>query len=139
MPSSEYYRNVYGAMAEGRVEYQRTSGRGQKGNGFFGRLIRGSIAPMIKSILPYLKDVALDGVGGIVNNLKEGMTVKEASKSQLKRTASTLMNDVAKKLSKKEQSGSGFRRPTRRQIERKRRARKEVKKARTQQRGLFPI
>lgn len=106
MPSSEYYRNVYGAMAEGR--YQQRHVANQRGNGFFGRIVRGSILPLIKSVLPYIKDVALDGVGGLINDLKEGKTVKEASKNQLKRTSSAVLGDMVKRL--RLQTGSGVRR-----------------------------
>ena len=134
MSSSEFYRNVYGSMAEGRYRYRHATV--QRGNGFFGRVIRGSLLPIIKSVLPYLKDVALDGVGGLVNELKEGKSVKEASSNQLKRTTSNLMSDMARRI-KNRQSGTGLRKRKRRKQtgsgvgKRKRQRKSGVRKRRT--------
>lgn len=105
--NSDYYRKLYGDMAEGR--FQQRFVATQKGNGFFGRIIRGSLMPIIKSVLPYLKDVALEGVGSLVTDLQQGKTLKDAASSSLKKTSSTVLNDVAKRVAKA-QTGSGVKR-----------------------------
>lgn len=106
MPSSEFYMRHYGAMADGHFQHRYVAA--QKGNGFFGRIIKGSLIPVIKSVLPYLKDIALDGVGGLVDDIKNGKSFKEATSGQLKRTSETVLNDMAKRV--KQQSGTGIRR-----------------------------
>lgn len=145
---ADFYRQVYGGMAEGTLEVQKRASN-QRGNGFFGRIIKGSLAPIIRSVLPYLKDLALDGVGGLVSDLKEGMNMKDAAKSQLKRSASTVAEDMASTIKRKfAQTGSGIRKKQkgsglskkRRRQGRKRGAKSKVKTtARPKQRGLFPI
>lgn len=104
MPSSDFYIRHYGAMADGA--HQQRYVAAQKGNGFFGRLIRGSLIPIVKSVLPYLKNVALDGVGGLVDDLKEGKSFKDATTGQLKRASDTVLTDMVKRV--KTQSGSGI-------------------------------
>lgn len=134
MPA-EFYRHVYGAMAEGRLDVQRRHVVGQRGSGFFGRIIRGSLAPIIRSVLPYLKDIALEGVGGLVNDLKNGISVREASKTQIRKTAANLMDDVAKRM-RPVQEGSGFRRKRKRVT---RRRQPETPKSRRRRPGLFNV
>lgn len=106
MPSSDFYMNHYGAMADGHFQQRYVAA--QKGNGFFGRIIKGSLIPVIKSVLPYLKNIALDGVGGLVDDIKNGKSLQEATTGQLKRSSETVFNDMAKRV--KRQSGSGVKR-----------------------------
>lgn len=135
MPA-EYYRRVYGSMAEGRLEVQRRHVIGQRGSGFFGRIIRGSLAPIIKSVLPYLKDVALEGVGGFVSDLKDGKGMKDASKNQIRKTAATLMSDIAKRITPRPvQDGSGFRKKRRKRVTLTR----QTPQPRPRQTGLFNV
>lgn len=137
MPSSEFYKRHYGAMAEG-VHHQRFIPT-QKGNGFFGRIIRGSLIPVIKSVLPYLKNVALEGVGGLVDDLKSGKSFRDATTDQFKRSSETVLNDMAKRV--KKQTGSGLRRRRRQKgagIRRKKPVRKTGKRGRPAA-GLFKV
>lgn len=136
---ADFYRNVYGGMADGTIEIQKRGPLNQRGNGFFGRLIKGSLAPIIRSVLPYLKDMALEGVGGLVEDLKQGRSMKDAASNQFKRSASNLAEDVATRVKRTlAQSGSGLKR--RRQA-RKRGAKKKepTRQIRPKQRGIFPI
>lgn len=133
MPNTDFYRKMYGGMAEGTIEIQRRGPTNQRGNGFFGRVIRGSLAPIIRSVLPYLKNMALEGVGGLVSELKEGKSVKEAATTQLKRSASTLAEDMAGKIKRRmTQAGAGIKRLK----VRKRGAQSRKTKS---PKGLFPI
>lgn len=109
MAGSEYYRNLYGAMAEGRLDVQKRHVIGMKGNGFFGRLVKGSLAPIIRTILPYLKDLALDGVGGFVSDLKSGTNIKDAAKKVASSTAGNVLEEIAKRARRQPQLGSGLR------------------------------
>lgn len=100
-----YYIAQTGGAIDPYVSYYHLP---QRGRGFFGRILKGSILPIIRSVLPYLKDKALDGVGKLVSDMKEGMSIKEAGKRQLKRTASQVFDDVVEKV-QKSQKGSGVR------------------------------
>ena len=70
----------------------------QRGRGFFGRVIKGSIMPLLKSVLPYLKDRALEGMEGVVDGIKSGETIKQAGTNQLKKTTARLATDVATRM-----------------------------------------
>lgn len=100
--------------------------------------IKGSLIPVIKSVLPYLKNVALDGVLGLVDELKSGKSFKEATSDQLKRSSETVLNDMAKRIKKPQQAGSGVRkrRQKGRGIRRKTPVRKTSKRRRATP-GLF--
>lgn len=150
---ADFYKSAYGGMADGSVAFQRRMPVNQRGNGFFGRIIKGSLAPIIRSVLPYLKDLALDGVGGIVNELKEGKGVKEAATNQFKRTAGNLAEDMARRVRNRvSQVGSGVRRKRRRTqkgsgVSKKRRRqgrkrgakRRKTTSSRPRRRGLFSV
>lgn len=106
-----YYLAQTGGAIDPYVSYYHLP---QRGRGFFGRILKGSILPIIRSVMPYLKDKALGGVEGLVTDMKSGMSIKEAGSRQLKRTASQVMDDVVTKI---KQRGSGVRK---RQSRRKR-------------------
>lgn len=104
------YENFYTSQAGGRIDpyvsYRYLPN--QRGNGFFGRLISGSILPLIQRVLPYLSSKTVEGVEGIVKDVKDGISIKQSAKNQLKRSASSVLQDMASKISP--QKGSGLRR-----------------------------
>lgn len=85
--------------------------RYQKGDGFFGRLISGSILPMIKKVLPYLGKTALGAAGEVWNDVSQGEKFKESLKNRLRSTAGKVGFDAMGKL--REFTGSGRRRKRR--------------------------
>lgn len=102
----------------------------QRGNGFFGRLIKSSLLPLLKSIMPYIKDTAVEGVGNLIENVKSGENIKQAAKNALKNTASNVLTDMAAKV--KKQKGSGLRKSKRKRQQRGYKTRrKTTKKSRT--------
>lgn len=103
----KYYLAQTGGAIDPYISYHHLPHRGK---GIFGDLIKGSILPLIQAVLPYFKDKAIEGVEGIISDVKEGVPLKEAGKRQLKRTASTVLQDVLKK----KQKGSGVRKHKRR-------------------------
>ena len=103
---NDFYMHQAGGAFDPYVSYRYLPT--QRGNGFFGRLISGGIMPLIRQVLPYLTSRSVEGVEGIVNDMKEGRSIKESAKRQLKRSASTVLQDMATKISK--QAGSGLRR-----------------------------
>jgi hypothetical protein len=106
----KFYLAQTGGAIDPYVSYYRIP---QRGNGFFGRLLKGSILPIIRSVLPYFKDKAIEGVEGILSDVKEGVSLKEAGKRQLKRSAAKVLDDVLTK-----QKGSGVRKHKRRKTTR---------------------
>ena len=108
MNYTEYYLEQAGGKMEPYTTYRFLPS--QKGSGFFGRLIKGTIWPFIKQILPYAKNKALSGVGDLVSGLQEGKSLKEAGKSALKRTAGDMFSDATREISSQFQKGSGIRR-----------------------------
>lgn len=95
------YLNQAGGSINPYVSYKHLPS--QRGRGFFGRVIKNSIMPLLKSVLPYLKETALDGLGGILGDLKNGESIKEAGKNQFRKTASKVATDVANNM-----KGSGL-------------------------------
>ena len=142
------YESYYRSQAGGAIDAY-TSLRylpAQRGSGFFGRLIKGTVWPLIRSILPYAKKTAIQGVGNVVSQLQSGATLKEAGKAALKTAGSAIVADAAHKLQEKIQGGSGIRR--RRQARRKSRVqakkkriskrRRKVKSRASKRSVLFP-
>lgn len=116
-----YYLAQTGGAIDPYVSYYHLP---QRGRGFFGRILKGSILPIIRSIMPYIKDKAIDGVEGLVSDMKSGLSIKEAGTRQLKRTASQVMDDVVTRV---KQRGSGVRRRRRRKVSAPRRTYKRKK------------
>lgn len=103
---AEYYSSQAGGAMDPYVSYRFLPN--QRGNGFFGRLVTGSLLPLIQRVLPYLTTKTIEGVEGIAKDVKEGKSIKAAAKSQLRKSASSVLQDMASKVAK--QSGSGIRR-----------------------------
>ena len=108
-----FYANQAGGEIDPYVSYVRLP---QQGRGFFGRLIKGSVLPLIRSILPWVKNTALEGVGGLVSDLKEGVSLKEAGKRQLSKAANSAMDEIVAKI---RQRGSGVRKTRRKRAAKK--------------------
>lgn len=105
-----FYISQAGGSIDPYISYRYLPG--QRGRGFFGNLFRSSIMPLIHQVMPYLKDTVVSGVEGVVEGIKEGRSLKDSAKRQLKRTASTVLQDMASKISR--QSGSGLKHKRRR-------------------------
>lgn len=135
-----FYTSQAGGSIDPYVSYRYLPN--QRGNGFFGRLISGSILPLIKRVLPYLTSKTVEGVEGIVKEVKERKSIKESAKNQLKRSTSSVLQDMASKL--QPQSGSGLRRKRKRGKKRtqplsrrKSQGRKKIRRTRKKRCVLF--
>lgn len=79
--------------------------RNLRGNGIWST-IKGGIWPILKKLLPYIGDVAGSAASGILTDMKDGSSFKDAGKKQVKRTVKKVALDVANKM---DQSGNGRR------------------------------
>lgn len=68
--------------------------RFQKGHGFFGRLLKGSVLPLLKRVLPYLGKKALDTGVGILGDVYNRKPVRESIRNRAKQTASQIAEDA---------------------------------------------
>lgn len=82
--------------------------RYQKGDGFFGRLISGTVLPLIKKMLPYLGKTALNTGIDIVRDVSQGEKIGSSVKRRLRDTAEHLSDKAMAKV--KEFTGSGSKR-----------------------------
>src|SRR5947199_7561361 len=110
----EYYLNQAGSGLGGFAGI-----RYQKGDGFFGRFVSGTILPIIKKVLPYLGKTALNTGMDILGDVAEGGKFKESAKRRLRETGKKVGEAAMAKV--KEFTGTGRRR--------RRRAKKTYRKA----------
>lgn len=97
----EYYINQAGSGIGGFA-----GTRYQKGDGFFGRLISGSILPIIKKVLPFLGKTALNSGIDVINDLSKGDSFKESAKRRMKEAGESIVNKSVEKV--KQLTGSGM-------------------------------
>ena len=107
----EYYRNQAGSGIGGFAGQ-----RYQKGDGFFGRLVSGSILPIIRKVLPFLGKTALSTGVNILSDVSTGEKFTSSAKRRLKESGKKIESRAMAKV--KEITGSG----------KKRRQRKVVRK-----------
>jgi hypothetical protein len=79
--------------------------------------------PVIRAVMPYLKDAAIEGADGFIKGVREGKSIREAGETQLRKSATDILTDMAKKV----QKGSGIRKGRKR----KQKPRKERKRTKT--------
>ena len=102
----EYYKNQAGSGIGGFAGQ-----RYQKGDGFFGRLVSGSIIPIIRKVLPYLGKTALNTGVNILSDVSNGENFKSSAKRRLSETGRVIGERTMAKV--KEITGSGRRRKRR--------------------------
>lgn len=119
----EYYVNQAGSGLGGFAGQ-----RYQKGDGFFGRMISGTVLPMLKKVLPYLGKNLVSTAGDVMTDISQGQKLKDSVKSRLKETGSRIGTDAMAKV--KQFTGSGKRSlaSKRRRAIRKKPARKQATK-----------
>lgn len=98
-----------GVATYGGFRYHRPVS--MRGNGFFGRFIKGSLLPIIKNVIPYLSNQAATTVTDFTDNIKQGKPFGKAVKGSLKRGVARMARDFASNM---EQEGEGPRRKRRR-------------------------
>ena len=81
--------------------------RYQKGNGFFGRLISGTVLPMIKKVLPFLGKTAMSSGIDVMNDWSQGDNFGNSFKKRMKETGEKITDTAMTKV--KELTGSGKR------------------------------
>lgn len=99
----DYYRNQAGSGLGGF-----SGQRYQKGDGFFGRMLSGTVLPILKKVLPYLGRNLLSTAGDIASDVTQGQKLKDSVKSRFRATASKIGGDAMAKV--KQMSGTGRRR-----------------------------
>ena len=118
-----FYNTQYGGNIDPYSGYRfQYPSRNLRGNGIWST-IKGGIMPILRSLLPYLGNTALDAAGGLVSEMTSGKSFKEAAKKTMKKTAKGIALDVANKL---DQEGTGTRKKGRK---RRRKRIKKVKKS----------
>lgn len=103
MSFNEYYLNQAGSGIATYSGY-----RYQKGHGFFGRMIKGSILPLIKKVLPYLKDQVIDTGREFGRNILTSDNFKQAATRTAKRKLGDIATDALERVKSMTQEGSGF-------------------------------
>lgn len=87
--------------------------RYQKGDGFFGRLIAGTVLPMIKKALPFLGKAALNTGVDIVRDVAEGQKFKESFKRRVRKAGDHISDSAIMKVKEITGGGRGRKRRTR--------------------------
>lgn len=87
--------------------------RYQKGDGFFGRLISGTVLPLLKKALPFLGRTAMETGVNIAKDVSEGKKFKDSFKERAKASGKKI-SEAALAKAEKMMSGSGLRKRRRR-------------------------
>lgn len=88
-----YYLNQAGSGLGGFAGY-----RYQKGDGFFGRLISGTVLPLIKKALPFLARTGFDKGIDMMRDVSEGHNFKESFKKRMKEAGEELTDKAIGKV-----------------------------------------
>lgn len=95
--------------------------RYQHGSGFMGRMISGTIMPVLKKILPFLGKTALNTGSNILQDFENGEKISDSAKKRLKETKELIKMKAADKF---KQLTGGARRRRKKSTKNKRRTRK---------------
>lgn len=112
--------------------------RYQKGDGFFGRFVSGTVLPIIKKVLPYLGKTALNTGVDILDDVAKGEKFKESAKRRLRETGERVGAKAMAKV--KEFTGTGRRKSSKRRnaskkVSARQFVRRKVKKKKGKQRS----
>lgn len=72
--------------------------RYQRGNGFMGRMISGTVMPILKKILPFLGRTALNAGSNIMQDIENGENIGESAKKRFKETKDIIKMKAADKI-----------------------------------------
>lgn len=104
---NQYYASQAGGSLDAFQGYEYYNG--QKGNGFFGRILKSGLLPLLKKIGPYLGKKALSTVTGVASEMTAGQPIGSALKRTIKRVGSSVAKDVSNYLDEG-QEGTGRKR-----------------------------
>lgn len=96
--------------------------RYQKGHGFFGRMISGTMLPILKKVLPYLGKTALATGTEILGDIEKGENFKSSAKRRLKETGQAIGQKAMSKV--KQITGEGRRKRRRRATKKSRKVKR---------------
>src|SRR5437879_3702031 len=99
----DYYINQAGSGIGGF-----SGARYQKGDGFFGRLISGSVLPIIRKVLPYLGKTALNTGLDVLSDVSQGEKFGASAKKRMREAGDRLIDKSMEKV--KQLTGSGKKR-----------------------------
>lgn len=119
---NEYYVKQAGSGIGGF-----SGSRYQKGDGFFGRFVSGSILPLLKKVLPYLGKTALSAGADILGDVSQGQKLGESFKNRMNETGQKITD---KSMSKVRELVGGGPKKKRRRREQKAKAPKVTSKRR---------
>ena len=94
---------AYQAQAGGSIS-PYSGMRYMKGSGFFGRILKSGVMPLINKVIPYISRAVMPTIQSFAQNMVDGQSFKEAGKRSLKKGASHILDDVSGSL----QDGSGI-------------------------------
>lgn len=105
--------------------------RYQRGDGFFGRFISGTVLPIIKKVLPFLGKTALESGVGVMNDWSKGEELGKSLKRHFSEGANKVADAAEEKV--KQLTGSGKRKrgksvTVKRKIKKKKKVSKPRKK-----------
>lgn len=106
--------------------------RYQRGDGFWGRFISGTVLPLVKKGLPFLGKTAIDAGVGLVNDISKGETFGKSLKNRFKEGAGKVAHALEEKVD--QLTGSGKRKrgkSSARQIRKSKRQKPAKKKVRS--------
>lgn len=89
----DYYVNQAGSGLGGFAGH-----RYQKGDGFFGRLIAGTVLPLIKKALPFLGKAALNTGVDIARDVAQGQNFKDSMKRRVRKTGEHITDKAIMKV-----------------------------------------
>ena len=108
--------------------------RYQKGDGFLGRFISGSVLPIIKKVLPFLGKTALSTGIDILGDVSSGMKVKESAKRRLREAGEKVGEKARAKI--EQLTGSGKKRRKRAPAKKTAKKRKPAKRVPSKRKKL---
>ena len=100
----DFYERYYQAEASGHVHSMTP----QAGRGFFGRIVKGTMQPLVQTLTPYVKQGAIKAGKNILKNLDRGESFSESvSKGIEKAVKCKTRKRGKKKNSNRKQTGHG--------------------------------
>mgnify|MGYP004568008903 CR=1 FL=1 len=92
----DFYEKYYQAESSGHVH----SCVPQKGRGFFGRVVRSTMQPLVQTLTPYVKEGAIDAGKNILKRLSRGESLSDSVSKGVCKTV--------RRCKRKKSTGSGL-------------------------------
>ena len=93
----DFYERYYQAEASGHVHTPAP----QNGRGFFGRVVKSTMQPLVQTLTPYVKEGAIKAGKNILQSLERGESLSQSVQKGIH-------NSIRCKRGKKKKTGSGL-------------------------------